>query len=189
MAAPAVQSSAEARLATSSRRFVTAVWPLIAHKFGPGELVPTEGVMQRATKLLDFHGIDYMFEPTEGAMFGIGQRTQNTPRDDRGRAAPWNSFTMRPTEYLRLTEAMKRPVGQMLPAVLVQSFVSEIGDVVTVDSVGVVRTQELLQHAVSNKPRERSGPSGNFLYWDFDELANAGVSVDRFPHPSLRDPF
>lgn len=178
-------SAVSERLAESSSIFIEFVWPLISPKFGAGRLVAVEQPDSAGlARIMDYLGIDYMFCPSQGTAFGISQRTQWTPT-----SGPWNSFTMSVKEYVRFREGMSRPIGQVLPAVIVQSFVTRKGARLLVDSVGVVRTGDLLTYAVTAKPKTRNGPTGVFQFWTFDELAAAGYRVERFPDPSLRVPF
>lgn len=179
----------EDRIAATSNLFVQHIWPIISHKFGTGTLIPVEG--RRDDELatnVDYCGIDYFFKPTKESMFGIGQRVQTRPRSG-GRAAPWNSFTMSIGTYGRVLKARARPFGQLIPAVLVQSYVTETLVGLDVDAVGVVRTRELLEYAATlDKQHVRSSTTGSFCYWTFDELTEAGVNVDRLPAPGLRSP-
>ena len=178
------------RYRLSCQTFRDVVWPLVVHKFGPGELVAAEGLDQgRLAKVVDYCGIDYIFRPSTGAAFGLAQRTQRTPLDSDGRPVPWDSFTLNVGTLDRWLAAYRRPLGQLLPAVIVHAYVRAHSAEAVVDAVGIVRTVDLLDYATGHELHHRDGPNGPFVYWTFSELTTAGISVDRFPAPILRDPF
>lgn len=178
----------EARIGQSALEFSELIWPLIEPKFGPGRLEAVEGPdRERVARVVDqCFGIDYFFIPTVGVPFGIGQRVSTT--DISG--TPWDNFTMSAATYAQWREHVGK-VGFLLPAILVQSFVTRFTNSTHVDSVGVVRAADLLRYAKEHprQPRRKTDGRSAFYAWTFDELALAGIDVDRFPSRSLRLPF
>lgn len=176
-----------ARFERSRTVFLSAVWPLISHKFGPGVLVPCEREDRDDVALvLDYAGIDYLFTPKGRAPYGIGQRSLRSAADRRS----WDSFTLRPEAYTELQLATQSPFARLVPAVLVQSYYSEAPSRrITVDGIGIVRTAELLASAATHPPTRKMGSSGEFLVFSFDALTAAGATVDRFPSPKWLSPF
>ena len=177
------------RYERSISTFASHVWPIISTKFGPGSLVPVEAADSSGlARELDMKcGIDYIFFPTARDPFGIAQRCCKTVD-----GKPWCTFTMNVAVFERFVEAMQRPVGRLIPAVIVQAYVSTslLDDtVVSVDSIGVVKVADLVRYSFDHPPDSRGGPNGTFFYWSFGQLVDAGVQVDLFPAPDLRDPF
>lgn len=167
--------------------FREVVWPLISHKFGPGSLVPCElEARDEVALVLDYAGIDYLFTPKGRPPYGISQRTMRSAPGCRS----WDSFTFRPEAYTRLKLATERPFARLVPAVLVQSYYTEVTTGrVTVDGIGIVRTADLLTAAAAYPPTRKTGPGGEFLVFPFDALTAAGANVDRFPSPAWQSPW
>jgi hypothetical protein len=165
----------EDRFARSVSTFTTKVWPLVKEKFGPGELIAAEDLEGGPlARMVDIRcGIDYLFCPDDGDPFGIAQRCCN---------GSWDSFTMSVATYDRLVKAWERPHGRIVPSVIIQAYT--VND--RVRSVGMIRTGDLIGQPSVEKT---SSTSGAFFSWGFHDLLVAGVAVDLFPAPVLRDPF
>lgn len=184
-------SSVNIRMARSQQTFLEHIWPKIRQKFGDCELIPAEGVDgSPLAKMIDFAGIDYFLDRGNADPFGIAQRTNERRPGDRMTEWPWNTITMGVPQFDRLVRARQAPFGHLAPAVIVQSYVTRRPDgAVSVDSIGIVRTNEFMAHATTVSPCRKEWSGAPFYYWSFDDLTTAGVPVDRFPSPFLQTPF
>lgn len=163
----------------SAALFNTHVWPQVAALFGPGRLAQVEAVESDCAKALDLLGIDYLFTPGEGEAFGIASRVQQPDRNGR----PWDSFTMSVGQYIRLSEVKAASFGKLVPAVVIHAYLDKQPKLL---SVGVARVRDLVDICPT---RSRSGPTGAFHTWSFDDLRGAGQLIARIPDPGISDPF
>lgn len=179
-------SSVAERIARSAQDFRSHVWPIVGPFFGPGELVSVEMADSPLNLLLDRHAhIDYFFRPLKGLALGLGSRISDSKRD-----GPVRRFTMGDAEHKHLVAALARPVGQVIPAIHIQASVdrSNDGAVTAVDSVGLVRTADLIRLGEPVQKRNQ-GPNGSYWSWEFDALVACGVPLTEIPDPRLHDPF
>lgn len=173
-----------ARIALSAQTFRHDVWPVIVSLFGPGTLIPIETNGDDVSKLIDMHAhIDYIFQKRGGSPMGISSRVSRSAT-----TAPARMFTMKRREHDYLRDALERPIGQLMPSVHIQAYVTRREAAVDVDSVGIVRVPSLLRQGERVRSL-REGPYGPYYAWPFDDLGACGVQVVEIPDPRLVDPF
>jgi hypothetical protein len=179
-----VPADIEARLGRSADVFRSVVWPFVHPILGAGRMSSVEGVANDDfRRQMDFCGIDYLFAPSDGDVFGIAQRTQIG-------STAWDTFTMSPSGFNRLDEAFRSPAGRILPAVTVHAYVRATSrDSHELVSVGMIKTFDLIDYGRSHQDAIKKGASGSFFAWSFDDLEAAGIKVDRAPRHRLRHPF
>lgn len=177
-------------LSDSSRDFVNLVWPAIKHLLGGGDIEAVEAVTtDRTTERLDWlAGIDaWHYLADDGGMRGIASRVQWL--DPRFAASwPWRTFTIRrslasgrPTEWHKRLEAvMDQDRGLLYPHLTIQAYL-RAKVVGPVDSVGVVRTEDLVRYVDDNRCRIRKTRSGEtFFVIGWDELRCRGVRIAEY---------
>ncbi len=174
-------------LSESSADFLNLVWPEIKPMLGGGDIEAVEAVtVEQTTERLDWlAGIDaWHYLADDGGMRGVASRVQWFD----GRFAsrwPWRTFTVRrslpsgrPTEYdKRLAALRESHLGLLYPHLTVQAYVhSKVAG--PVDSVGIVRTFDLIDHISETSCQVRRAPTGQTFYVvPWDDLRSAGVRI------------
>lgn len=181
----------ERELNDSAHDFLHLVWPMIKPVLGGGEIEAVEAVTdEKTTERLDWlAGIDaWHYLADDGGMRGVASRVQWWRRSWE-RSWPWRTFTVRrslpsgrPTEWDKRLAALRQShLGLLYPHLTVQAYVRKRG-AGPVDSIGIVRTFDLIEYIESHDVTVRTAAGGvTFFHVGWDELRTAGVDVRELP--------